>query len=338
MGRRHGRLVVGGHHRGAGAPLRPGVQQRQLLEHRRTTGRRGPRRSTGSRWWRAPRGWPSSTGQRARWISGCRSSRTGRRTEQTTSRSTAGEGPGSARWLSTSVRGMPRCTGSRQARPICVVDGLTISNGPAFDEVRGRLYLADTALCVVDVFDLDPETGALSGRRRFLDFSDEQVWPDGMTRRRRGNALGRAGAGRRGPPVPPGRCARRNRRGTDVATRPPSPSADRDGEDLYITTSWTDLDEHSRAAQPLAGAIFRCRPGVAGRPSERLADLPATAHHPGRILRERDDPMIERMVLLGASGDLTSRLLLPAIAQLAEAGLLPPGFTIVGAVQRGLVN
>ena len=32
--------------------------------------------------------------------------------------------------------------------------------------------------------------------------------------------------------------------------------------------------------------------------------------------------MIQRMVLFGASGDLTSRLLMPAIAQLAEAGLL----------------
>ncbi len=41
--------------------------------------------------------------------------------------------------------------------------------------------------------------------------------------------------------------------------------------------------------------------------------------------------MINRMVLLGASGDLTSRLLLPAVAQIAEAGLLPTGFTIVGA-------
>ena len=40
-----------------------------------------------------------------------------------------------------------------------VVEGLTISNGPAFDPARGRLYLADTALCVVDVFDLDPGTG-----------------------------------------------------------------------------------------------------------------------------------------------------------------------------------
>ena len=39
--------------------------------------------------------------------------------------------------------------------------------------------------------------------------------------------------------------------------------------------------------------------------------------------------MIERMVLFGASGDLTSRLLLPAVAQLAEAELLPPALTMV---------
>ena len=41
--------------------------------------------------------------------------------------------------------------------------------------------------------------------------------------------------------------------------------------------------------------------------------------------------MIQRMILLGASGNLTSRLLMPAIAELAEAGLLPPGFEVVGS-------
>jgi glucose-6-phosphate 1-dehydrogenase len=41
--------------------------------------------------------------------------------------------------------------------------------------------------------------------------------------------------------------------------------------------------------------------------------------------------MIERMILFGASGDLTSRLLMPAVAQLAEAELLPRPFTIVGS-------
>jgi xylono-1,5-lactonase len=63
----------------------------------------------------------------------------------------------------------------------CVAEGLTICNGPAFDEPAGRLYLADTALFAVDVFDLDPTAGTLSGRRRFLDFSEAQVWPDGIT-------------------------------------------------------------------------------------------------------------------------------------------------------------
>jgi glucose-6-phosphate 1-dehydrogenase len=44
--------------------------------------------------------------------------------------------------------------------------------------------------------------------------------------------------------------------------------------------------------------------------------------------------MIEQMILFGASGDLTSRLLLPAVAQLAEAGQLPAGFTILGAASE----
>jgi glucose-6-phosphate 1-dehydrogenase len=41
--------------------------------------------------------------------------------------------------------------------------------------------------------------------------------------------------------------------------------------------------------------------------------------------------MIERIVLFGASGDLTSRLLLPALAQLAEDDLVPAGLTVVGS-------
>jgi sugar lactone lactonase YvrE len=59
-----------------------------------------------------------------------------------------------------------------------VVDGLTISNGPAFDEAGGRLYLADTALGIVDVFELDVDAGRIHDRRRFLDVRDAGWWPD----------------------------------------------------------------------------------------------------------------------------------------------------------------
>lgn len=157
----------------------------------------------------------------------------------------------------------------------CVVDGLTISNGPAFDEPQGRLYLADTGISVVDVFDLDPATGVLTGRRRFLDFSDAQIWPDGMTVDDEGMlwiALGRAGA-----------VHRYRADGTldgviEIPTSNPTSVAfgGIGGRDLYITTSWFDLDAASRAAQPLAGAIFRCRPGVTGPPSPRFAGVPAS--------------------------------------------------------------
>lgn len=41
--------------------------------------------------------------------------------------------------------------------------------------------------------------------------------------------------------------------------------------------------------------------------------------------------MIERIVLFGASGDLTGRLLMPAIAQLVEADLLPSTLEIAGS-------
>ena len=160
-------------------------------------------------------------------------------------------------------------------RATCAVDGLTICNGPAFDEPQGRMYLADTALFVVDVFDLDPVTGILASRRRFLDFSEAQVWPDGMTVDDEGMlwvALGRAGA-----------VHRYRADGTldgvvEIPTTNPTSVAfgDIDGADLYITTSWLDLDADSRAAQPLAGAIFRCRPGVTGPPSPRYTGIPAS--------------------------------------------------------------
>jgi len=158
---------------------------------------------------------------------------------------------------------------------VCVVDGLTICNGPAFDEPAGRLYLADTALYIIDVFDLDAATGALTGRRPFLDFGDAQVWPDGMTVDDEGMlwvALGRAGA------------VHRYRPGGTLdgvvelpLTNPTSVAfGGIGGRDLYITTSWFDLDVDSRAAQPQAGVIFHCRPGVTGHPSPRYAGIPAS--------------------------------------------------------------
>lgn len=61
-----------------------------------------------------------------------------------------------------------------------VVDGLTVPNGPAFDATGTRMFLADTARGIIDVFDIDPATGALGGRRPFTRVPAEDGQPDGM--------------------------------------------------------------------------------------------------------------------------------------------------------------
>ena len=117
-----------------------------------------------------------------------------------------------------------------------------------------------------------------------------------------------------------------------------------DRGDLYITTSWFDLERRQprrpapgRRDLPLPPRGDRAtRTAVRGVPAltgavARTRPRPATT-------RERRHPMIERMVVFGASGDLTSRLLMPAVAQLAEAGLLPPGLTMRRLGQHRLVG
>jgi hypothetical protein len=101
--------------------------------------------------------------------------RTDRRIARTTSRSTSVEGPGSARWLTTSGRATPRCTGSTATGPLAWLMANDLQR-TCLRRVAGPRYLADTGISVVDVFDMEPATGALSGRRRFLDFNPAQVW------------------------------------------------------------------------------------------------------------------------------------------------------------------
>ena len=114
----------------------------------------------------------------------------------------------------------------------------------------------------------------MSGRRRLLDLTEAGLWPDGMTVDDEGLlwvALGRAGAVHRYRPdgTLDGVVQVPTSNPTSVAFGGP------DGGDLYITTSWVDCDE--RAKQPLAGAIFRCRPGVTGPPSPRYAGIATPA-------------------------------------------------------------
>jgi sugar lactone lactonase YvrE len=62
-----------------------------------------------------------------------------------------------------------------------LVTGVTMSNGLDWTTDRRRFYYVDTPTQRIDVFDVDPETGTLSGRRPFVEIPSKLGLPDGLT-------------------------------------------------------------------------------------------------------------------------------------------------------------
>jgi sugar lactone lactonase YvrE len=139
-----------------------------------------------------------------------------------------------------------------------------VSNGLDWTDDRRLFYYADSTSGRVDVFDTDPDTGALSGRRPFVTVPDADGAPDGLTLDAEGCvwlAVWDSGELRR--LTPDGRL--------DTVVRLPArhvTSAAFGGPDLgtlYITSALEGLSPAERAEQPHAGDIFACTPGVTGR-------------------------------------------------------------------------
>jgi sugar lactone lactonase YvrE len=150
-----------------------------------------------------------------------------------------------------------------------MVREVTISNGLDWTDDGRRMYYIDTATKSIDVFDFDPANGAIVNRRPLVQVPDGQGFPDGMTLDADGGiwvALWGGSAVRRY--TPDGALDREIR----LPVTQPSSCAfgGRDLRDLYITTAATTLSPEARTRQPHAGGVFRCRPGVQGRPANRF--------------------------------------------------------------------
>lgn len=140
--------------------------------------------------------------------------------------------------------------------------GAGLSNGLDWSGDRKAFFFADSHATGVDVFDSDPETGALSGRRRFADVSGGL--PDGLTLDAEGGLwLAVWGSGELRRYSPDGRL--------DVVVSLPvtqvtSAAFGGPGLDtLYITTARENFTPADLAAQPHAGDIFACHPSTPGR-------------------------------------------------------------------------
>jgi sugar lactone lactonase YvrE len=143
-----------------------------------------------------------------------------------------------------------------------VLEGVTISNGLAWTGDAATMYYIDSPTQRIDAFAYEAETGEIRDRRMVVRIPAELGSPDGMTIDADGGlwvALWGGGAVHR---YLDGRLDRVIRlpvsRPTSCAFGGP------DLDELYVTSAWKGLSADARRAEPLAGALFRIRPGVRG--------------------------------------------------------------------------
>jgi sugar lactone lactonase YvrE len=149
------------------------------------------------------------------------------------------------------------------------VTGVTTSNGLDWSLDGKLLYYIDTGVNRVDVFDFDDVKGEVTGRRPFVYIATIYGKPDGLIVDAQGYvwvALWKGGALHRY--APGGLLDRVVKLPAKQVTKCAFGGADLG--DLYITTARAGLDAAELEQQPLAGSLFRMRPGVFGRPATRF--------------------------------------------------------------------
>jgi sugar lactone lactonase YvrE len=165
-----------------------------------------------------------------------------------------------------------------------VLEGVTESNGIAWSPDGSTVYYVDSGepATRIRAFGFDAEKGTLEASRDLVAFDPGDVGPDGLaisvegclwvamwggSEIRRYDADGRL---LERHPLP--------------VSRVTCPGFGGEGlEDLYVTTAWEGMDAAERQTEPLAGHLFRMRPGVRGLPAQRFRDhVGATVSTQGR--------------------------------------------------------
>lgn len=147
---------------------------------------------------------------------------------------------------------------------------LIIPNSTAFSPDDRTVYFGDSRQFKIWSFDLDIDTGRISGQRVFRDFSDHPGRPDGSTIDETGCLWNAEIAGHRVVRYTP---SGEIDRVIQLPISHPTCCAfgGKDLDVLFVTSAKQMLTPEERLEQPLAGSLFAMRVGVRGIPEPSFA-------------------------------------------------------------------
>ncbi|MGI8553707.1 MAG: SMP-30/gluconolactonase/LRE family protein [Dehalococcoidia bacterium] len=144
-----------------------------------------------------------------------------------------------------------------------VVPTVTISNGLGWSPDKRTMYYIDTPTRGVDAFDFEIDTGAIARRRRLITIPRGAGSPDGMTVDADGCLwVALWGGSSMHRYTPDGHLDRNVALPAAFITSGAFGGPNLDV--LYITSAANPVPAAERSAQPHAGAVFACHPGVRG--------------------------------------------------------------------------
>ena len=145
--------------------------------------------------------------------------------------------------------------------------GVTVSNGMGWSPDNSLFYYIDSPTREVSVYDFDLSTGSINNKRRFISFSEEDGFPDGMTIDNEGRLWIAFWGGSKIMCVNPDSKAIEEVVSFPVSKITSCAFGGEKMDKLFITSAKVQVNEKN---EPMAGKTFVVSLGVQGLPSFNL--------------------------------------------------------------------